>query len=84
MKSYNIVITRDITESCYLTVEANSESDAEETALQDLSNFDDPKWEVDCVPSGSAPYVTGIEETNEEKVQNGCEANRIEANQRGA
>ena len=64
MPKYKVIVTRDITESTYVTVEAVSREAAEDVALRKLDEQADTKWELD---DGSwninSPYVTDVSET---------------------
>lgn len=66
MAKYAVIVTRDITESTYVTVEASSADAAEDAALATLRNTTDPVWEID---DGSwdqdGPYVTDVTEIEE-------------------
>jgi hypothetical protein len=76
MKKYQVIMTRDITESRIVTVRANSEEEASEyayDAVLDYTNEDDAqivklsKWQTDdCSCGTSSPYETGIEEVKED------------------
>jgi len=63
MPKFNVIITRDITESTCITVEAVNADAAEEAALEQLDLQPDLKWEID---DGSwnigNPYVTDVAE----------------------
>lgn len=63
MTKYRVIMTRDITESTTIDVEAESEEDAYAVAHAALCNDANPVWEID---DGSwnqdGPYVTGVEE----------------------
>lgn len=61
MPKYTVIVTRDITESTCVTVEADNHDAAEDAALVALSGATDTNWEVD---DGSwdinDPYVTDV------------------------
>ena len=60
MKTYTVILTRPITESVVVTVEAENENQAEDTAL---SMADTVKgWEVDDYIPDDIPFVSDIEE----------------------
>ncbi len=62
MPTYHVTITRDVTESTVVEVEAETEEQAGDTALETLRTGTETEWEVD---DGSwnqgSPYVTGID-----------------------
>lgn len=62
MPRYSVTITRDITESTVVEVEAETKELAETVAIEKLWLNDDAEWILD---EGSwndgDPYVTGIE-----------------------
>ena len=62
MKKFSVVITRDITESCVIEVEAADEDAARDAALDALPYNEDPGWavDVDSAQTGEV-YVTGVE-----------------------
>lgn len=63
MKRYSVIVTRDITESTTVEVEAENGDEAEIAAFETVLNSEDVKWEVDDGSCGnSAPYVTNVEE----------------------
>jgi hypothetical protein len=62
MQRYAVIITRDITESCVVEVEAVDEDEAREAALDLLSCTEEPGWAVDdCSAQSGDAYVTGVE-----------------------
>lgn len=64
MPRYEVIITRDITESTTIVVSADNQEQAEDVALANLSRQDITIWEVDDGSEGSNdPYVTNIEES---------------------
>ncbi|MEO5338712.1 MAG: hypothetical protein H7841_17780 [Magnetospirillum sp. WYHS-4] len=62
MPTFRVIITRDVTESTVVEVEAGSEEQAETAALDKLHASTDAEWEID---EGSwnqgSPYITGID-----------------------
>ena len=64
MPKYTVIITRDITESTVVEVDAPTMDDAEDAALIKLRKQADTKWEIDdgSWDSGSSPYVTDVTE----------------------
>jgi hypothetical protein len=61
MPTYKVIITRDITESTVVEVEAKNEEEADEVAHQKLSESMDTKWEVDDGSwNNGQQYTTGI------------------------
>ena len=63
MRRYSIIITRDITESCVTQVEADSEDEAREAAMEWLAECDDPGWQIDDGSCGTSPaYITDCTE----------------------
>lgn len=65
MKKFDVIVTRDITESTFVTVLADSAADAEDRALDEVTSPSgySGTWEVDdCTCGSSAPYVTSVEE----------------------
>ena len=64
MSKYEVIITRDITESTTIVVSADNCEQAEDVALANLSRQDIIIWEVDDGSEGANdPYVTNIEES---------------------
>jgi hypothetical protein len=63
MPRYSIIITRDVTESTVVEVEAETPKQAEVTAFEKLFNSTDTEWEIDegSWNKGDA-YVTGVDE----------------------
>jgi hypothetical protein len=63
MPKYTVIVTRDITESTVIEVEAENLWLAEDLALIALEEGADTKWEID---DGSwninSPYVTDVSE----------------------
>ena len=63
MPKYTVIITRDITESTALEVEADNPDAAEDAAHEALSQSSDAQWEID---DGSWDigdhYVTDVSE----------------------
>jgi len=68
MPKYTVVVTRDITESTVIEVEAKHIWLAEDLALIALGDQTDTKWEID---EGSwnqnSPYVTDVKLCNPER-----------------
>jgi len=65
MPHYNVIITRDVTESTVVEVEAETPEQAEVTALTKLFNSTDTEWELDEGSWNKADaYVTGVDETS--------------------
>lgn len=62
MATFQLIITRDITESTFLTVEAKDANEAEKLGMEKLRNQDGTVWEVDDLPAKSEPYITGVTE----------------------
>ena len=66
MPKYTTIVTRDVTESTYVTVEADDADAAEEAALAAIKNAPALTWEID---DGSwdqgNPYVTDIAQEND-------------------
>ena len=60
MPRFCITMTRSITESCVIEVDADSEDAACEAAHEVLAYDDKQGWESDD-GSESTPYITGIE-----------------------
>jgi hypothetical protein len=59
MKTFDVIVTRDTTESCTVVVEADSVEEAHEAAVQRALTDIDLVWEQDDTPNASAdPYVT--------------------------
>jgi len=63
MPRYSVIITRDVTESTIVQVEAETPEQAEVTAFEKLFNSADTEWELDegSWNKGDA-YVTGVDE----------------------
>jgi len=63
-RMYDVIVTRDTTESCTMVVEAASASEAHEAALERSYTYDDLVWEQDDTPNASKQhYVTNCEVT---------------------
>lgn len=61
-RRFSVIITRDITESCVIEVEAADEDEAREAALELLPYTEEPGWAVDdCSAQSGETYVTGVE-----------------------
>jgi len=65
MPTYEVIITRDVTESTVVTVEASDERSAGHIAI--LRSIDSKDWEVDD-NTAKEPYVTDVTEVPEYKV----------------
>jgi hypothetical protein len=66
MPRYEVIITRDITESTVLEVEADNQSEAYNAAYDALYGRTDIVWEVDdCSWDNSDPYVTNVSEVGQ-------------------
>jgi len=63
MPRYSVIITRDVTESTIVQVEADTPEQATGTALEKLFNSADTEWDLDegSWNKGDA-YVTGVDE----------------------
>lgn len=61
MTKFTVILTRDITESCVVHVEAKDAEAAEDVALSKLQGLDAPRWKLDD-NWGGAPYVTDVSE----------------------
>lgn len=60
VKTYQVTLTRDTTESISLNIKAKSVADAERVALErvgDFENFDLKDWEQDDTIFGGDPYI---------------------------
>ena len=65
MPRYRVIITRDVTESTRVDVEAETPEQAETRALEKLFNSTDTEWELDEGSWNKADaYVTGVDETS--------------------
>lgn len=64
MPKYTVIVTRNITESTEVQVDAANVDSAEDAALDKLRNQTDTKWEIDdgSWDSGGSPYVTDVTE----------------------
>ena len=69
VKKYRVIVTRDITESCVVLVEAPDDDTATELAVEKAHKGEvDEDWEVDVDSCGSSPaYVTDCSEVEEGK-----------------
>ncbi len=66
LKKYSVIITRDITESTFVEVSATDPEQAENKALEKLSDTTDARWEVDDGSwDNSQAYVTDVDEETE-------------------
>lgn len=63
MPRYSVIITRDVTESTIVQVEAETPEQAETAAIEKLFESTDTEWELDegSWNKGEA-YVTGVDE----------------------
>lgn len=62
-RNYDVIVTRDTTESCAMVVEAATEDEAREHAAERAQSDPDLVWTQDDTPNASAdPYVTHCEE----------------------
>ena len=63
MDKYQVKVTRDLTESVSVTVEADNSDKAEDMALDIVENQENPKWEIDEGSQGcnGYPYVSDCE-----------------------
>lgn len=63
MSRYKVIMTRDITESTVIEVDAPNAEAAETEAHAQLSNMTDTEWEIDDGSwNNSDVYVTGVGE----------------------
>jgi len=63
-RNYDVIVTRDTTESCTMVIEAASLEEAQQAGLDRALNDSDLVWEQDDTPNASSdPYVTGCELT---------------------
>ncbi len=66
LENYSVIITRDVTESTVVEVAATDPEQAEELALEKLSNTIGATWETDDGSwDQSEPYVTDAEEISQ-------------------
>jgi hypothetical protein len=70
MPRYTVIITRDITESTVVQVDATNPYNAEDVALDKLYKQTDTKWEIDDEwwDCGSSPYVTDVVEDETDRL----------------
>lgn len=63
MPRYSVIITRDVTESTIVEVEAETPAQAETAAFEKMHESTDTEWELDegSWNKGDA-YVTGVDE----------------------
>lgn len=70
LRDFTVTLTRDVTESVNITVQAEDEDAAAAVAIETIANMEDPpEWELDDYPSSSEAYCTAIEELNTEPVE---------------
>lgn len=62
MKTFTVIVTRDVTESVVLTIEAASSEEASDRALFLVDTDLDQDWEVDDGSNYRTPYVTDVTE----------------------
>lgn len=63
-RNWDVIVTRDTTESCSMVIEADNEDAAAEAARLRSSSDDDLVWEQCDTPNASKEhYVTNVEET---------------------
>jgi len=62
MPTYAVIITRDVTESTTVQIEAGNPEEAEDLAFEKLSNSTDAEWRLDdgSWDQGDA-YVTAVD-----------------------
>jgi len=66
MQKYSVLVTRDITESIVIEVTADTVEQAENKALEKLSDAPSPIWQVDDGSGDqSDPYVTATDPVSE-------------------
>jgi hypothetical protein len=65
MPRYSVIITRDVTESTIVQVEAETPAQAETAAFEKMHESAETEWELDegSWNKGDA-YVTGMDETS--------------------
>lgn len=61
-KRYSVIITREITESCVIEVDAVNPRHAGNKALDWLQGCENPEWRVDEASADSEPYVRRVSE----------------------
>lgn len=67
MPKFNVLMTRDVTESCVISVEAETEAEAIESAGALLSMTDAPGWSLDDASATSShPYATSCDEVDDD------------------
>jgi len=68
MATYTVIITRDVTESTIVEVEADTPEEAENLAFEKLSNSTDAEWRLDdgSWNQGDA-YVTAVDRIDEKR-----------------
>ena len=68
MATYVVLITRDVTESTAVKVEAATPEEAENLAFEKLSNSTDTEWRVDDGSwNHSEVYVTAVDRIDKER-----------------
>ena len=66
MPTFRLIITRDVTESTVIEVEAETEEQAETAAFDKLHASTDTEWEIDEGSwNQSDAYVTGIDRVSD-------------------
>lgn len=60
-KTYDVLVTRDITESCSMLISAPNEDVARLLAFERAQDDQDLVWELDDPKPRNTPYVTNIE-----------------------
>lgn len=72
MPTFRIIVTRDVTESCVVTVSAAGAAKAQVKALEHVLHHPDKvDWEPDdCI--GDDPYVTDCEQSDRIAACEGC------------
>ncbi len=62
IQKFSVIVTRDITESAVVEIDAENPEQAKEEALIKVWNSEDVTWENDDVAwTNSKPYVTGVD-----------------------
>lgn len=63
-KMFDVIVTRDTTESCTMVIEGETAEEAQQAALDRSYSDSDLVWEQDDTPNASSDhYVTDVEET---------------------
>lgn len=66
MPTFHVIITRDVTESTVIEVDADTMEQAEDAAFEKLLGSEDTEWRLDDGSwNNGDPYVTAVDPVDE-------------------